>query len=203
MMQRILLFTYCNSFFLPFLTFTLFTLSFSLSLPFSLLTVDSAERSISSFAGILASATQFPPPAMKLSDSIHYSLLLLSSISGLSSAYDSSHLTDSSPCVARSPTSGLYFDLNEITVLPPELKDGEKVDKDARDESWHAKGHDYPANFTINICTPVIEDVTEVVGVDPELWRNVSAYYEQEGQIYSIGYEPLSLSTLQVFSPGT
>jgi cation-dependent mannose-6-phosphate receptor len=68
------------------------------------------------------------------------------------------------------------------------MKNGKKVEKDARDESWHAKGHDYPANFTVNICAPVIEDVKDVVGVDSSRWRNVSAYYEQAGKIYSIGY---------------
>lgn len=127
---------------------------------------------------------------MKLSGSIHYSFLLLSSISALPSAVsESTPVTDNSRCVARSPTSGLYFDLNAIRLSPPELKDGEKVDKDARDESWQARGHDYPANFTLNVCAPVIEDMRDVVGVDPLLWRNVSAYYEQDGQIYSIGYE--------------
>lgn len=123
---------------------------------------------------------------MKL-PSTHYSLLLLS-ILGLSSASGSSHLNDDSPCVARSPTSGLYYDLNAISLAPPELKDGKKVDREARDESWHAKGHDYPANFTINVCAPVIEDVEDVVGVDSSRWKNVSAFYEQAGKLYSIGY---------------
>ncbi|KAJ5764159.1 Vacuolar sorting receptor (Mrl1) [Penicillium manginii] len=123
---------------------------------------------------------------MKL-PSTHYSLVLLSSILGLSSASTSSHLNDDSPCVARSPTSGLYYDLNAISLAPPELKNGKKVDGEARDESWHARGHDYPANFTINVCAPVLENVTDVVGVDPARWQNVSAFYEQAGKIYSIG----------------
>lgn len=92
------------------------------------------------------------------------------------------------PCVARSPSTGLYYDLSAITVTPPEMKDGEKVYKDARDVSWHSKGHDYPANFTINICSPVIEDVKDVLGVDSSRWQNISAYYEMDGAIYSIGY---------------
>jgi cation-dependent mannose-6-phosphate receptor len=124
---------------------------------------------------------------MKLTGSTHYSLLLLSSILGLSSA-DNSNLGDDTPCVARSPTTGLYFDLSAISLTPPELKDGKKVNKDDRDESWHAKGHDYPANFTLNICAPVIEKVEDVVGVEPSLWKNVSAYYERDGKNYSIGY---------------
>ncbi|KAJ5748342.1 uncharacterized protein N7511_010038 [Penicillium nucicola] len=122
---------------------------------------------------------------MKLS-SAHYALFLLSSVLGLSNA-DSSHLNDDSPCVARSPTTGLYFDLSAISLSPPELKDGKKVVKDARDESWHAKGHDYPANFTINFCAPVIENVTDVVGIEASRWKNISAYYERDDKVYSIG----------------
>lgn len=125
---------------------------------------------------------------MKLSSSAHYALFLLSSVLGLSSA-DSSHLNDDTPCVARSPTTGLYFDLSALSLSPPELKDGKKVVKDARDDSWHAKGHDYPANFTINICAPVIENVTDVVGVESSRWKNVSAYYERDEKVYSIGYD--------------
>lgn len=94
----------------------------------------------------------------------------------------------SKPCTVQSPTSGMYFDLNAISLSPPEKKDGRKLHKDDRDESWLAKGHDYPANFTINICAPVIENISDVVGVDKSRWRNVSAYYEQNGKIYSIGY---------------
>ncbi|KAJ9295167.1 hypothetical protein DTO271G3_6337 [Paecilomyces variotii] len=95
----------------------------------------------------------------------------------------------SKPCTVQSPTSGMYFDLNAISLSPPEKKDGRKLHKDDRDESWLAKGHDYPANFTINICAPVIENISDVVGVDKSKWRNVSAYYEQNGKIYSIGQQ--------------
>ncbi|KAJ9266366.1 hypothetical protein DTO212C5_6289 [Paecilomyces variotii] len=95
----------------------------------------------------------------------------------------------SKPCTVQSPTSGMYFDLNAISLSPPEKKDGRKLHKDDRDESWLAKGHDYPANFTINICAPVIENISDVVGVDKSRWRNVSAYYEQNGKIYSIGQQ--------------
>lgn len=124
---------------------------------------------------------------MKLTSSAHYSIYLLSSILGLSSASYSSHLEDDAPCVARSPTTGLYFDLNAISLSPPEMKDG-KLLKDARNTSWYAKGHDYPANFTINICAPVIENVTDVVGIESSRWKNVSAYYERDDKRYSIGY---------------
>lgn len=93
-----------------------------------------------------------------------------------------------SSCVAHSPISGLYYDLNAISLTPPEMKNGKKVHKTDRDESWQAKGHDYASNFTINICRPAIEDVTDVEGIEKARWKNVSAYYEKSGKVYSIGY---------------
>ncbi|GFF30729.1 putative mannose 6-phosphate receptor-like protein C530.09c [Aspergillus lentulus] len=92
-----------------------------------------------------------------------------------------------SPCVARSPSTGLYYDLNAISVSRPDPSDSKKSSKNAPKESWHAKGHDYHANFTLNICAPVIEDIKDVVGVERDRWKNISAYYEKEGKIYSIG----------------
>lgn len=119
------------------------------------------------------------------------SLLLLSQqLSSVSAASDPSRRPKEtlSPCVARSPTTGLYFDLNAISLSPPELKDGEKTRKKAREESWHARGHDYGSNFTLNVCAPVIESLKDVVGVDKAQWKNVSAYYVRDGKTYSIGY---------------
>ncbi|KAF7163960.1 hypothetical protein CNMCM5623_008621 [Aspergillus felis] len=92
-----------------------------------------------------------------------------------------------SPCVARSPATGLYYDLNAISVSRPDTSDGKKGSKNAPKESWHAKGHDYHANFTLNICAPVVEDIKDVVGVERDRWKNVSAYYEKEGKTYSLG----------------
>ena len=123
---------------------------------------------------------------MKLTGSAHYALLLLSFL-GLSAA-ENPHLKDDAPCVARSPTSGMYFDLSAISLSPPELKDGKRVHKDDRDESWHVRGHDYGANFTLNICAPVLETVEDVVGVQSSLWKNISAYYVRDNKTYSIGY---------------
>ncbi|PYI17791.1 mannose 6-phosphate receptor domain-containing protein [Aspergillus violaceofuscus CBS 115571] len=104
-------------------------------------------------------------------------------------ASDSSGSKDSlSPCVVRSPTTGLFYDLNAISISPPPAE-GEKPRKNAREGSWHAKGHDYGANFTVNICAPVLEDVKDVVGVESARWKNVSAYYKKEGKVYSIGQQ--------------
>lgn len=117
-------------------------------------------------------------------------LSFLLASSSLASAYAIPGSPDSdgnvTPCVARSPTTGLYYDLNSLTVpLPPS---DEKSRKYAREESWHVKGYDYGANFTLNICGPVIEEVTDVVGVEENMWQNVSAYYQKDDKTYSIGF---------------
>lgn len=113
------------------------------------------------------------------------SLLLLCPLQTLA---DGSASTPDKPCTIHSPNTGMYFDLNTISVLPPGARDGQKSHFEERETSWHAKGHDYPANFTINMCAPVIEELQDVVGVDKERWQNVSAFYEMDGQNYSIGY---------------
>ncbi|KAL3478547.1 mannose-6-phosphate receptor binding domain-containing protein [Aspergillus californicus] len=116
------------------------------------------------------------------------SLLLASSLTSVYAAPESSGSKDDLvSCVARSPTSGLYYDLNSLTVHPP--IDGDNTRKHVRDESWHAKGYDYNANFTLNICGPVVENITDVVGIEEKSWRNVSAYYQKENKTYSIGQQ--------------
>lgn len=92
------------------------------------------------------------------------------------------------PCTIHSPTTGSYFDLGVLSVLPPGLRDGKKSHGNDRHESWHSKGHDYGANFTINICAPVVEELDNVVGVEEAQWQNISAYYQHDGKTYSIGY---------------
>lgn len=124
-----------------------------------------------------------------LSSSLAQSIFLFLAGSSLApGAVASDSPEDASPCVAHSPISGLYYDLNAISLTPPEKKDGKKVHKTDRDESWVARGHDYGSNFTINICKPAIEDVRDVEGIEKSRWKNVSAYYEKGGQVYSIGY---------------
>lgn len=83
------------------------------------------------------------------------------------------------PCTATSPTSGNFFDLRPLIRTA-----GNK----ARDTDWVAKGLDYNANFTINICAPVLADVTQVEGIKGDAKKNVSAFYEKDGEMYSIGF---------------
>jgi cation-dependent mannose-6-phosphate receptor len=89
-------------------------------------------------------------------------------------------------CTATSSSgSGAFFDLRpDMAVVAEEGKSHRGlVVKD-----YHAKGHDYGKNFTINICGAVVEPVLDVMGVNQSLWANVSAYYESHGKVYSIGF---------------
>jgi cation-dependent mannose-6-phosphate receptor len=93
------------------------------------------------------------------------------------------------PCTLHSPNSGAFYDLRPLSLYP--LVPGAKPHKEPRTESWQARGYDYPSNFTVNFCAPVIEDLEgrEVVGLKHRGdSRNVSAYYESHGRIYSIGF---------------
>jgi cation-dependent mannose-6-phosphate receptor len=125
-------------------------------------------------------------PAMH--SSIWYHLLAFGLPLGLAAAASDDSKgkkEDRAPCTIRSPTSGAFFDLNPIHVILPD--DPKKASKDARNESWSARGYDYGANFTLNFCGPVVENLTNVVGVDEARWQNVSAFYHLDGKTYSIG----------------
>ncbi|KAK4667954.1 Cation-independent mannose-6-phosphate receptor CI-MPR [Podospora pseudoanserina] len=90
------------------------------------------------------------------------------------------------PCVATATTgAGAFFDLRPDTaVVVPE---GEKPPKGSPVDDYVARGWDYGSNFTLNFCSPVVKEVEDVVGLDKDLWKNVSAYYETKGKIYALG----------------
>ncbi|KAL3423610.1 hypothetical protein PVAG01_05357 [Phlyctema vagabunda] len=95
------------------------------------------------------------------------------------------------PCTTSS--SGSFYDLRALTA--EHVEEGKKASKSGRTESWHAKGYDYHANFTMNFCAPVVEPVEDVIGIhDKQMWKNVSAYYETNGKIYSIGQQSSNLT---------
>ncbi|KAA8905728.1 mannose-6-phosphate receptor binding domain-containing protein [Sphaerosporella brunnea] len=77
-------------------------------------------------------------------------------------------------CTVTSPFSENFFDLRKLrrdrTANPPQT-------------DWFVKGQDYGANFSLNICGPVLADVT-AEGVPKGA---VAAYYEMNGTAYSIG----------------
>ncbi|PBP28601.1 vacuolar sorting receptor [Diplocarpon rosae] len=98
------------------------------------------------------------------------------------------------PCTVGSAT-GAFYDLRSLSISPP--ADDKKPTKGEKVDDWHAKGYDYHqngANFTLNICAPVVGKVEDVVGVDRSLWRNVSAYYELGSKKYSIGQNSSELT---------
>lgn len=121
---------------------------------------------------------------------LYYSLALYLSTTSADPAPAQATTTPRTPCTIRSPTSGAFFDLQPLHILPPE----QSTQKHPRDRSWNTTGWDYGYNFTLNFCGPVIEDVEDVVGVEKGLWGNVSAFYrtgkgakEGKGEVVSLG----------------
>ncbi|KAG9234446.1 mannose-6-phosphate receptor binding domain-containing protein [Amylocarpus encephaloides] len=95
------------------------------------------------------------------------------------------------PCTAVS-SSGSFYDLRQLSILP--LKDGQKANKNDKTTDYHAKGYDIPYNFTLNICAPVVEKQDDFAGIKEKLAHNVSAFYEQGDERYSIGQQSSNLT---------
>ncbi|KAK4899683.1 Cation-independent mannose-6-phosphate receptor CI-MPR [Elasticomyces elasticus] len=86
------------------------------------------------------------------------------------------------------PTTHAFFDLNPLHIPLPSLS----TSKHPRNHSWNTTGYDAGYNFTLNFCGGVIEDLEAkggVVGVEKESWRNVSAFYEEGGKVWSMGMQ--------------
>jgi cation-dependent mannose-6-phosphate receptor len=81
-------------------------------------------------------------------------------------------------CTVTSPFSENFFDLRKLRRVP--LSDPPQTD-------WFVKGQDYGANFSINICGPVLADVS----ADGVPDSTIAAYYEVNGTVHSIGYRYL------------
>jgi len=92
---------------------------------------------------------------------------------------------DLEPCTIVSPISGNFFDLSALNIPDPETSTA----KHPRTNSWNTTGHDLGYNFTMNFCGPVIEPLHDVVGVDKDMRRNVSAYYRSGGKTFALGLE--------------
>ncbi|KEY66564.1 hypothetical protein S7711_09410 [Stachybotrys chartarum IBT 7711] len=119
--------------------------------------------------------------------------LLLASASA-AHIYDDEVPSSTAPapaCTASSSSgSGAFFDLRPDTAVASE--DG-KSHRGVMAKDYRARGWDYGKNFTMNICGAVVDPILDVVGVNQDLWANVSAYYESHGKIYSIGSESKDL----------
>lgn len=131
---------------------------------------------------------------MKLSFASPLLLCLCGTLGLAATTSDDSSKRPHVPCTIKSPVSGAFFDLTSVNVRLPE--DGAKTSSEARNTSWPARGYDYGANFTLNICGGVVEKIDQVVGIPESRWRNVSGFYELRGKTYSIGYVLSSTSRL-------
>lgn len=109
---------------------------------------------------------------------------VLAVLSGLTTA-ESTEKPPHIPCTIRSPNTRTFYDLRSLSLSLPDPD--KKPKSGARTESWSAKGWDYNANFSMNICEPVIEDVKDFYGIRETQWRNVSAFYKKDGKTFSIG----------------
>jgi hypothetical protein len=125
--------------------------------------------------------------AIMLLSHLPYTVLLLAlalARGSAASSDDKKSKPPPDPCTIAS-AGGSFFDLRPLSVIPE--AEAKKPAKNRRIDSWHAKGYDYKSNFTLNICAPVAENVHDVQGVDKNLWKNISAYYEVGSKQYSLG----------------
>ena len=118
-------------------------------------------------------------------------LLLLATASGAAAAKSTKSLSTktaaATPCVATHSTSGALYDLRpDVASHPKQGGKHHKKGAPTEDYVW-SRPAEWPYNFTMNICAPVLKGVEDVVGVDKKSWANVSAYYEQHGEVYSLG----------------
>ncbi|KAH6654766.1 mannose-6-phosphate receptor binding domain-containing protein [Truncatella angustata] len=127
---------------------------------------------------------------MRLSSSPATTLLAVLSLAGstIAAAADADKTTTAEACTATNTKSGSFFDLRpDIAQKAP--KDGSKLKSGVPSKDYKANGYDYGYNFTLNICGPVVEEVDNVRGdISQEHWKNISAYYQTKGDIYSLGF---------------
>ncbi len=111
------------------------------------------------------------------------SLLLLSFIPSSVASSEAKPKPPPKPCTIHSTATGSFFDLRPLQLA----LDGTKY-QTATNESFHARGFDYPANFTMNFCGPVVEPLDDVAGIPSSKVANVAAFYNNHrGDIYRIG----------------
>lgn len=112
------------------------------------------------------------------------SMLLWAAVWGAcAAAKESDQATATAPCTARTTNDG-FFDLRPDIAIGHE--EGEKR-KAFRTADYTARGYDYNANFTLNLCAALVKPPKEAVGISDKQLRNVSAYYEKKGKVYSLG----------------
>lgn len=114
--------------------------------------------------------------------------LAVLSLVGGAVAVEADKTTTAEACTATNPKSGAFFDLRpDIAVKLP--SDGSKVKSGVPTKDYKINGYDYGWNFTMNICAPVVEEISSVRGeIKSEQWGNISAYYTVKGDTYSLGF---------------
>lgn len=86
---------------------------------------------------------------------------------------------DSDPeCTITSPHTESFYDLRPLSRFPSHTPPH---------HDWHVKGQDYHSNFTLNICAPVISNLTISNPAQPPLPDTIAAFYTHENITYSIG----------------
>lgn len=115
-------------------------------------------------------------------------LALLSLAGSAWAAPEADKTTTAEPCTATNTKFGTFFDLRPaVAVKAP--SDGSKAKRGAPLKDYKANGYDYGSNFTLNICSPVVEELANVRGdIGQEQWKNISAYYQSNGDVYSLGF---------------
>jgi cation-dependent mannose-6-phosphate receptor len=115
------------------------------------------------------------------------SLIALLSLSHYTTAASDDKKPAPKPCTIHSPTTGSFIDMRPLALS----RDGAgSSSQSSTNESYHAKGYDYPYNFTLNFCDSVVEKLEDVNGVKERNWRNVSAFYkDSHDNVISIGQQ--------------
>ncbi|KPI35202.1 putative mannose 6-phosphate receptor-like protein [Cyphellophora attinorum] len=115
------------------------------------------------------------------------SLIALLSLTQYTTAASDDKKPAPKPCTIHSPTTGSFIDMRPLALS----RDGAgSSSQSSTNESYHAKGYDYPYNFTLNFCDSVVEKLEDVNGVKERNWRNVSAFYkDSHDNIISIGQQ--------------
>ncbi|KAI0444996.1 mannose-6-phosphate receptor binding domain-containing protein [Xylaria telfairii] len=116
-------------------------------------------------------------------------LALALALTSTAVASDAEPTTTTTACTASS-TSGAFFDLRPDAAIKPK-PDGSRPShsRGAPLTDYKARGWDYGSNFTLNICSAVVEPIEDVKNIDDSKWQNVSAYYVSEGNYYSLGFQ--------------
>ncbi|KAI1117023.1 mannose-6-phosphate receptor binding domain-containing protein [Nemania sp. NC0429] len=126
--------------------------------------------------------TMMAPPAFP-------AIVSLLTLTSTTFAADPEPTTTAAACTASS-TSGAFFDLRPDAAIKPKPNGSRPPhSRGAPLTDYKARGFDYGANFTLNICNAVVEPIEDVKDIEESKWQNISAYYVSQGDYYSLGFQ--------------